>query len=875
MKTSSQNLLDTYIKKINERIDYFFKNRHPRSGKFQTTLTDIIIECFHFPESKFPKETKALLILERALLNISQNSPSASSFNLTLFIKQHQLSQKDIKQLLIALIYGVFFNEIQFAKLQDSRDVEWLLIQTLAEKASRNKLKNILQLMSINQQIHLLAFIFKRYREGSFAILQTLKSICLSQRHHSSAKPYYTILLDLITGLTRKTFDVKTFVHMVRQATTIDEKILDEILTKLKTQARKNVQACFVLFNQLIPLMIDFPIRIYESLGKVKGRLKTALKQQKALRLRFQHYTEKNYTLNDFKALIAIIGLYGQVPYIQARGKQYLTSGLKDKIKFIYEIFKHPLAIARLAPSEILSILSFALTFISYLDAASRHFDIFQEGLDKLTCAIATHEKYLAKQASLESILEGFQISWHPPPIAVSRLKEIPIFVFDQSNVLLFEKNQKYIRQLNKRYHSSIIHISYDQAITLAKKIGIEKFLRTSDIKTMGYGGSRNCIFLLTPLLKHLFKIGKKTFSEVQQLDNKLLLNLFQQIVLHNSTKTNNTIFMLDDDIEIPIANIFSHALFAQQCENEYLYSHGFCVGRVTKYLNKFRDLQEILENPSQIFDFSQWVDIPFSIKMAEYVGKPKICLNLPLGQEEAHLKIECVNNPMLQISHHLGGTRYPSDQIPSHFFVGLETHLKKNIPYVLGVSLSMDLIDPSNISNRCILPWNDSPLSALSQCECLHDIFMFISHEKNKQEIQKRFWKNVRDVFHPTKGLSIPLRQEIDRLISMDVDNILRKFKTTHTLDLSEKRSLSAIGNLYKFHQQDALLFWEFGSELIKLKTDNIKLAINNIKAKLEKKHHILFIQYPTTYNFFLMCCSLGAGEFSSIVKATACQMD
>lgn len=875
-----------------------------RDRKFEMLLSDTIIECFHLETaigekgglgSELSKETRAFLILERVLSSISQ-----TNFSLNTFIKIYKLSQKSVKQLLTSLLYGIYFKEIQFAKLQGFRDLECLLLQTLSEKIPRSKLKSILKLMSIDQHVHLLGFILKRYREGSYAIIRELKNLCLScqHQHHLPMNRYKTLLLDLIIGLTQKFFDMKVFLKL-EQETYIDEAILAKILDKMKTHAQKNIKTCFDMFNKLIPLIIDSPLRGYESLEKLNGQFdkyqnfaakQIALGQQKSLQNLFQPYIDKNYFLKDFQAL-ALIGLFGQVPYIQIGGKSFLTAGLKDKIKFLYEIFKEPSAVTRLAPSELESTISFILTFILHLEAVSRDPNILKKGIHALTCAMPTREKYLAEQTSLESLLEGFQSLIHflqqtlKDPCsfnletAIESFKEIPIFVYDQSNSPLFEKNKQYIKKLISYYKCSIIHLSHDQIMALAKKIGIEKLICTSDVNRMGYGGSRNCIFLLTPLLKYLFKTGKKTFSEVLKLDSRLLIDLFQQIVLRNSTKINNTIFMIDDDMEIPAANIFSHALFAQQCENEYLYSHGFCVGRVTKYLNKFRELQEILENPSGTFEFSQWLDIPFSIKMAEYVGKPKICLNLPLGQEEAHLQLEWVSNPMLQISRHLGGTRYPSGQIPSHFFVGLETHLKKNIPYVLGISLSMDLIDPSNTSNKCILPWNNRTL--ISNFKSLHDVFLFISDEKNMQELQKRFWRNVNDVFHTTHGLSIPLRQDIDKLRHMDVDTIIKEFKLkNYPLDRNENQSLTAIGNLYKFHQQDSQLFWEFGSELMKLKildtsanfdpSVNIGMSIDDIITRLEKKYHILITNYPTTYNFFLMCHSLGAGEFSKWIKAT-----
>lgn len=878
MKIYSESELKSYIRKINHEIDFFFEIYSAKSKKFPLILPEVIIKSFHLPGWKLSKEIKALWILERVLLKTSQ--VLGTSFSLISFIKRHQINQRITKKISITLLYHIYFQGIQFAKLKKTDETQWLLIQIISEVIPQSKLQAILKTMTIDQQIHLLAFMYKNYREGSYFVLRALKAVHMGRKSLQAANTSSRIFLDLILGLKRNVFSLDVFLKHVNETSYIGNAKLNELLTRLKKHAQKEIRKCFIVFNKLIPLIINSPIETYNIFKKLNNQLKdeqiynaneTALTQRKKLQEVFNNYFDKKYNLKDFEILITEIGLYGQFPYIHIGGNQFLTSGLKDKIELIYEVFKNPFSIMRLSPSETLHCISFALTFIFHLEALSKNPEAVRYGVNKLACATASYGKDLKKHSAVESILEGLcslVLFLKPSLNGQLSLIDFPIYIFDQSDNKLFKKNQKYLNRINKLYTSSIFHISYRQAIDLSKKLGIEKLIRISDREYMGYGGSRNCVFLLTPLLKHLFQIGKKKLSKILEMDKKLLVRLFQQYVLNNAAKHGNMILMIDDDMEIPEANIFSHALFAKQCENEYLYAHGYCVGRITKYLNKFRNLQDILNNPSDIFDNTQWVDIPFSVKMGEYIGKPKICLNLPLGQEEAHLQIKCVENPLLQVSRHLGGARYPSvGRIPSHFLIGLESYLKKNIPYVLGISLSMDLIDPSNIENRSILSWNEK---IVRQFKCLKDAFLYIGEKKNMHEMQKRFWINVLNIFDPIRGVSIPLRQYVDELISMDVDLIIKKFKDTHSLDRSENKSLLAIGHLYKFHQKDALLFWEFGTSLISLKLFNkgIDLGkdIERIKINMEKKYAIHFLDYPTTYNFFLMCQSLGAGKFSSI---------
>lgn len=856
--------LDTYGRKIDEVFDLFFAKHRLRSSQFQGRLVDAIVKCFHILEPGLSKKTKALKILERIFFTLTQNCKS-HSFSLILFIKKFNLNQLTIKKLLSSILYGIYYNEIKFSALQSNGDIEWLVIQILAEKISRIRLKVILKQLSIDQHIHLLAFILKRYREGSFAILNALKSLCLS--HHDKAiSSNYKILLDLILGLSGKIYDIKLFLDCLQHESKIDEENLKKILDVLKIHAKKSMTTCFIQFNKLISSMIEYPLIFFESYNNLKhySSEDSPLEQKKKLQHLFKDYLDKKYTLHDFEKLLQTIGLYGQMPYIQVGGKEYFTTGVFDRIQFLYKIFKEPLAVAQLNPSEISSSISFALTFILHLETIL-HPEILKESSQLFSCAIATSGKYLVEQASLESILEGLQTS--------NFLNDVPLFVYDQSNALIFKRNQRYINRLNKHYSNSIVHISGCEAVSLAKKIGIVELINTSQRGYMGFGGSRNCIFLLSPLLRHLFKLEKgfKKISDVQNMDDRELIKLFQQIVLRNDAESNNAILMVDDDMEIPAANIFSHALFARQSKQEYSHTYGICVGRVTKHLNIFHNLDEILKHPAVIFESTQWLNIPFSVKMAEYIGKPKVCLNLPIGQEEGHLRIESYTNPLLHTCNHLGGTRYPTSLIPSHFFVGLEAYLKKMIPYVFGISLSMDLIDPSNSSNRCILPWNDH--NTFTTFKCLNDVFTYIANEITAKEMQKRFWKNVNKVFHSAEGPLVPLRQDIDKLRRLDIDAILNEFKRTHQLDHTENLSLKHIGSVYKFYQLDIKLLWEFGSQLLSLKldenTNNIELAIDHTMNGLEKKHLIQFIDLPITYSFFLMCHSLGAGEFSRIIKS------
>jgi hypothetical protein len=351
------------------------------------------------------------------------------------------------------------------------------------------------------------------------------------------------------------------------------------------------------------------------------------------------------------------------------------------------------------------------------------------------------------------------------------------------------------------------------------------------------------------------YKMGLKSVSEVINMDISQLKTLFRQHVLEHG----ETIFMVDDDMEIPEANLFSHAMLVNQSDDAYNVSCGLNYGRGTQYYVRVLQLKDVLEDPENAFRYSQWLNKLTDAWMREYICKPKICLNLPFGAEETHLKTRHVTNYLLQPSYHLGGARYPAKKLPIHPVIPLEEHLKKYLPYAFQIALVAYFVDPTNLIGRCVLPWNDK--GAALDFKGLGDVFKYIADKSVRDEICRRFWKNVEDFFRDDVE-EINLRTNVLTLIATDVDAVIREYAQHHR----QRRAFKKLGDIYKLTKKDAEMFWEFGTRIVHEKPLDLS-ALDRIKDSLEEHSKLNFKELPLTEGFYLIIRSLGLGEFSKFI--------
>ncbi len=447
------------------------------------------------------------------------------------------------------------------------------------------------------------------------------------------------------------------------------------------------------------------------------------------------------YSQNDIQHFVSIFGLYGhQVPKDSwEKLKEYDFLG--DKMSALRD------------------------TCIAHIEALTKHRDQYVEGFNLITYALPTSGKELSRYAwipSLTDSIEGFCKEF-------GIKNSVPIYIFDQSEQELFEKNSKFIAKVNPNCR----HISTEEVLALARALKVEKLLQTDANGRFGFGGARNAIFLLTPLLRFYDQKG----IDFRAVSKEHLRSDFIDVVIEEKTAP-CIIHMGDDDVHVPYSTVFSDALFASLHKDEYFCRFGWVKGRKTTWTETSFNLEYVLERMEEMILQHSFQDEPFRHGMAGLLSKPKLCLNVPFGQEEAYLLamkeyLFDLRQPML----HLSGYRFPKEKIPTNRFAGLARFLKGLYSYSVGSMLVSDLLDPLNTYKRCCLPWNmrEEPFQTLMQAiQCITDALgvkkmqsQFRENIKNLelglQEYQERkFEKSNLALFH----ISILEEQDIDALL-------------------------------------------------------------------------------------------------------------
>ncbi len=731
---------------------------------------------------------------------------------------QPLLSALDRRRFLTAVQYEIFYTGLKICDLD-----EYALLQRLAESACPDTLEKALRELTLNETVELVYYAFRNYREGSYAILTTLETIY----------PLDHPLQTLIDGF-------RSYYYDLNQRLPLE---LSQLLAFQEVYARKQTELCFNLFCRLIPLIVASPLHIAQV---TEGDLGQAAERKRALEQRFRYVP----SLSEFQNFTRRFGLHNQVPFLWKGTKQPETS-LHDKLQLLCKLFERPEALPQIAAGEMVAFLSYALNILMHLEAMRQQPNKYTAGLQMLTCAIPTRNKNLAALPGVASLLRGLKD-------VLPSLGAFPIFIYDQSEPEIYAINQHYLAQLARRYECPILHLHLAQILMLGKKIGAERLLDTTQKGQLGFGGARNCVFLLTPVLRQLFVRGYQTVQAMLASDPALLKQLFQAHVLAHKELAGNAIFMIDDDMEIPPSNLFCHAFFAHEAFNRYSCSASYAIGRATKFNIIYPAFRQVLTDPKAIFSSSQWTTDICSAAMSEYVTKPKICLNLPFGSEEQHLRGLMEANPLLHPSIHLAGPRYPTGAVPTRPWYGLEEYLTWYLPYSIQIAMTVSLLDPTGKQGRCVFPWNQK--EQLQTHTSLRSAFHHITSQDQRKEMQKRFWRNV-ELFRQSEVEDMPFLTAIKDLIDCDIAQVIQECQIQAWLTSDEKNSLEKIGAIYAFYQQDARLLWRFVEIAIS------GTAVDEAKSILESERSLSFSQFPLTNGLHLLFHSVGLAEFNQLL--------
>lgn len=865
-----------YRTEIEKELAPLLTPKSIRSKAFSDSLTKTIARCFRIPATEVTTSLKAECILDILLEKFSAARTKAPVFHLSAFIQEYMKDQVEINHLLTAFLNGIYFGDINLRgvlpkdTLPHHNHLELLMLQLLAENSSAETVRRVLAQLPLDTLVVLIYYCFKHYREGSYILLKETEDLLMQHHDSDEARMACQLLLKLLKGLRCKYFEINKLESLLMKLSEITPEILAVLLSTLEAYGEERTQSIHTMFNELIPLMIN----TLEDSG-----------WQRNLKNIYETYLHRCYTFDDFLTVTRLFGLEGHAPLLPFKKKVFKENTLVERIQVLLLIFSHPSLFMLAKKKEKKSYYEFANTFIMYLDAIHHAPLKFKTGLDKMTFAIATKSRALADLPSLTSVVNGlgavvgFLNTKLDTPLS---LKDYPVFIFDQSDPVLMASNRSFIGQLTRERECSIVHVSQEETMALATLLGVEKLILTSRSGSFGYAGARNCVYLLTPVLHGAYQRGCSTVAEVLKMGRQELQGLFQKETLGawKGTTPGISIFRTDDDLEIPAATFFSNALFSEAIQNHYLECQSQFVGRGTIFNAGYKTLSQILKNPRDIFLWTKWFSVPHTTVMV-HVTQPKFCINIPFGAEEAHLISPNNNTLMVQPAIHLPGTRYPAKQIPINFFIGLDEYAKKHIPYTIPLTMSFDLIDPTNRYHSRTTPWNTP--STLSKFTSLRSAFACVAKKSTKAKMQKRFWKNIQTFFYPITTKPTYFRKNMDDLLGANVDAIIHTVEREGELSKEEKESLQRLGDVYKFFQQDAVYFTEFGKEVMLgikegIPDDNwyevcvdrgvdIAGIIESTKLRVEQRHGITFLDYPLTEALYLLYRAVGTGTFCDIV--------
>ncbi len=427
----------------------------------------------------------------------------------------------------------------------------------------------------------------------------------------------------------------------------------------------------------------------------------------------------------------------------------------------------------------------------------------YRLGLGRIVFAMPTRNKELSYLPWLFSMSRGLKkiCLWLDEP-----LYRHPLIVFDQSKKSLFAKNARFIKRLGKREGISIIHLSKEEVCQIADKLHVRELIETTDDGQFGFGGSRNAIFLLAPIVQQLWR-ENLSFSTVSEA---YLQQLFSSLVLESKA----VVQMGDDDIHMPASNFFADAFFASLHADEYFFQPSRIIGRHTVEVAGSLDTEHMRQRPQDVILQNSWQEEPFFSAMTGILSKPKLCLNLPHGQEESSLEamrkyVDNSRKPLI----HLAGVRYPETLIPQSRFSGNRSFFKKRNLYVLQLLQMAELVDPLNHHGRSALPWNllKKPFHSLGEAMT----FMIAS-----KHMQQQFWKNFQK--YAEDFVSTVLKEETSE-------------------DFQACRQFIQV-----------------------LKTSQ---SVEQAKQAVEVAYSTALYALPFTYSLYLLCSNIGNGRFLSLI--------
>jgi hypothetical protein len=709
--------------------------------------------------------------------------PAAYVPGLAATLGEAELPDKERAQFLGKVRDKLVYGDIAIAGA-DSADRE-VFEQVLAEVLTDVQLVDRLRQLNLDRTVRLVASVFSSVgpyggvREGSHRIVKTLQGLAQGAEapRHEGEEPVPNDrqrIAHLVRQLESGYFDEAELRALLTHENPADltRERLEEIVEALEHHAQTEVAT---LFDGVVALHARLTADLAASLA-VEGHRAWEPPQRLAVESWLDRLKKlpAGHTAEDMAVVARTFGM--------ARLRHRLAL---DPARILSEAMRTRNA------GDLKDLTDFVVQVRWQMDQLGRgQMAKHAAGLERLVLALPTAAKPLADYTFVPTLVERLtellaDIRAQNPEYT-GKLADFRILVFDQSSTEpppnapkekpLFARNAEYLAGLAAQTQAAIVHISMREIQQIGGILGIERLLDTTGTGRAGYGGARNIVFLLGPMLEAALTDPESGVTSVASFIARIRDDeAYRSSMVRSVLGPNDTMVLMgDDDTTLGPGFLHAKTLLAEQAHGGYNRIVTPLLGRVTTnvptflamdVLDAIRDERRGLQNfedyvKKATFGSTGWENNLTSAMMpgmAAAVLHPASALDLPLPSEESLFANyqETIVDHLGAAAHH-SGDRYeaPSKRIRAQAVYSAEIEQAKTLLGTGG-------------AHSDVLPWNSQPAF-----DSLGQGYAFAAQEQTAATVREAFFGRLLSEYvkegGELEGLGGPVEEAYSALAAM-----------------------------------------------------------------------------------------------------------